>query len=260
MFKDRLVVLKAFGVLVVGLLASLALAQASVGVSERPHLVDGEGMSLYVFLPDAEHEEGSACYDDCAEAWPPLITDEGTDASDGVDADLLGTIEREDGALQVTYDGWPLYYFVQDEEPGDVAGQGVGENWYLMAPDGTVIGADLEGEGDDAADEGSEMDMAALMDQGEPLYDRHCADCHGADGDEANGSHVVRITEAERTVADPNRLIRQMMYGGAYMPSFGDTFSNDDFIAIATYVRNSFGFDEGPVSREEVVEERERFD
>lgn len=105
--------------------------------SEGRFLTDAEGMSLYLF--EADSPGTSTCYDACVEAWPPLLT-EGTPTTGGeVDAGKLGTTERKDGSMQVTYNGWPLYYFVKDQAPGDITGQdveGFGAEWYLVAPSG----------------------------------------------------------------------------------------------------------------------------
>jgi predicted lipoprotein with Yx(FWY)xxD motif len=63
-------------------------------------------------------------------------------AGEGVEADKLGTAERKDGGIQVTYGGSPLYYFIQDDEAGSVSGQGsagFGGAWYLVRPDGEKI-------------------------------------------------------------------------------------------------------------------------
>ena len=114
-------------------------------------LVDGEGMTLYVFDPD---EQGpSTCEDDCAEAWPPLIAEEPV-AGEGVDESLLGTAERPDGASQVTYDGWPLYGWASDQAPGDTTGQGVQDVWWVIAPDGAPL-RDADG-GDEESDQGGD--------------------------------------------------------------------------------------------------------
>lgn len=98
-------------------------------------VVDVEGMTLYVFLPD----DGGAptCTEGCAQAWPPLAGP--ATGGEGVDASLLGTAEHPSGLTMVTYGGWPLYHFANDAAPGDVNGQGVGDNWYVIAPDGTPI-------------------------------------------------------------------------------------------------------------------------
>lgn len=98
-------------------------------------LVDGDGITLYMFIPD---EQGpSVCNDDCAGNWPPLTSDAA--AGDGLDASLLSSAVRDDGAEQVTYDGWPLYYFGGDAAAGDVNGQGVGDVWFVISPTGEPI-------------------------------------------------------------------------------------------------------------------------
>lgn len=107
------------------------------------YIADAAGMSLYMFENDERGVNGTAavsnCYDQCAENWPPLITDGEAEAGDGVQADLIGTTERTDGSMQLTYGGYPLYYFVRDEGAGNTAGQGVGEVWFLVSPAGEII-------------------------------------------------------------------------------------------------------------------------
>jgi len=58
---------------------------------------------------------------------------------EGVPNDRLDNIRREDGYLQVTYNGWPLYYFAPDETPGDTLGQGVGDVWFVVSPAGKAV-------------------------------------------------------------------------------------------------------------------------
>lgn len=116
-----------------------APAAAGLGVAESSdgeHLVDADGNSLYLFVPD---EQGaSTCYDSCAATWPPL---EGPlEAGAGVDPDMVGTVTRDDGVEQVTYNGWPLYLYAADSAPGDTNGQGVGGVWYLVDSAGDAIG------------------------------------------------------------------------------------------------------------------------
>jgi predicted lipoprotein with Yx(FWY)xxD motif len=100
-------------------------------------VVDAEGRTLYVFLVDEGTE--STCYDDCEASWPPLTVEGDPAAGEGIDASLLGTTEREDGSVQVTLDGHPLYYFAADETADDVNGQGVGDVWYVVSPEGEAI-------------------------------------------------------------------------------------------------------------------------
>ena len=70
-------------------------------------LVDGAGMSLYMFTKDSAKPSTSVCYDKCAVAWPPLYAEGALTAGPGVDQALLGTTSRKDGKLQATYNGWP---------------------------------------------------------------------------------------------------------------------------------------------------------
>ena len=116
-----------------------AARQATVQVADTDLgevLVDGQGRTLYLFDPD---EQGaSTCYDDCAESWPPLLDDDPV-AGEGAEEALLGTTEREDGQTQVTYDSWPLYHWIGDEQPGDVEGQGVQDVWWVIAVDGQPL-------------------------------------------------------------------------------------------------------------------------
>lgn len=100
------------------------------------HLVDGKGMTVYLFTPDEGGE--STCTGGCAENWPPVAGDH-PDAGRGVDAALVGTTDREDGSTQLTYNGWPLYYFSGDESAGDAAGQGINDAWFVVGPDGEPI-------------------------------------------------------------------------------------------------------------------------
>ena len=113
--------------------ATVALGESSLGQI----LVDGDGMTLYMFVPDAQGP--STCTEGCLEAWP-MVQGPAT-AGTGVDAALLATAPRpEDGTEQATCDGWPLYTFAQDAAAGDVTGQGVGGNWYVLDATCTPVG------------------------------------------------------------------------------------------------------------------------
>jgi predicted lipoprotein with Yx(FWY)xxD motif len=113
--------------------ADLAVADSDYGEI----LVDGAGMTLYLFTEDRDGR--SVCEDDCAAAWPPLTVDHEPVADEGVDGGLLGTTERADGSTQVTYAGWPLYTWAQDQQPGDITGQGVQEVWFVVSPAGDAV-------------------------------------------------------------------------------------------------------------------------
>lgn len=99
-------------------------------------LVNDAGLSLYGFLPD---EGGIAtCGGGCAQAWPPILLPS-ADLPDGLDASLFSVTDAADGGSQLVANGWPLYLFAGDAAPGDITGQGSGGNWFLIAPDGSLI-------------------------------------------------------------------------------------------------------------------------
>jgi len=105
-------------------------------------LVDDKGMTLYLFTKDTPNTTN--CYDKCATAWPPLLTTGSPMAGAGVDATKLGTTTRKEGTTQVTYNGWPLYYYVKDTKPGDVTGQNVGSVWFVISPAGDKVASATE--------------------------------------------------------------------------------------------------------------------
>jgi predicted lipoprotein with Yx(FWY)xxD motif len=116
-------------------------AGASVNLTQNDQLgsflADDKGMTLYLFTKDSPNT--TVCYEKCAVAWPPLLTTGDPVAGEGVDASLLGTIERTDGTIQVTYNGWPLYYYEKDKAPGDVVGQDVGGVWFVVSAAGDQV-------------------------------------------------------------------------------------------------------------------------
>ena len=99
-------------------------------------LFDRRGQAIYLF--DVEATTEPRCYDACADAWPPVLTDGDPLAGDGVKASLLGTTRRNDGTTQVTYGGHPLYFYAH-EGAREVKCHDVflnGGNWYAVQPDG----------------------------------------------------------------------------------------------------------------------------
>jgi len=101
-------------------------------------LADGDGNVLYMFDNDTQGAGASSCYDGCADNWPPLTVDDEAVAGENVTAELT-TFERGDGSTQVAANGWPLYTFANDENPGDTTGQGVGDIWWVLDPAGNPV-------------------------------------------------------------------------------------------------------------------------
>ncbi|WP_304455498.1 hypothetical protein [Nocardiopsis sp. YSL2] len=115
-------------------------------------LVDDEGFTLYRFEQDSADPPEATCFDDCAETWPPALAMSEFDFSDGLDASLFDSVERENRLDQVTLNGWALYRYAEDGAPGDVNGHGVNDVWFAITPTGAIAG-DGTGTGDGGADD-----------------------------------------------------------------------------------------------------------
>jgi predicted lipoprotein with Yx(FWY)xxD motif len=117
-------------------------AEAAISVAEDAKLgkilVDGKGMTLYMFTKD--EADKSNCSGKCIDNWPPLLTQGHPTLGDGVDASLVGTAPMPDGTMIVTYNHMPLYLWIKDKAPGDTTGQGNNNVWYVVSPAGKPIG------------------------------------------------------------------------------------------------------------------------
>ncbi|WP_309066572.1 COG4315 family predicted lipoprotein [Microbacterium sp.] len=98
-------------------------------------VVDGEGMTVYMFDKDTQGADKSACEGECLQNWPVVTVDSESPEVEGVTGEV-GTIAGPDGEMQLTLNGWPLYYFAGDSAAGDVKGQGVNDVWWVLSPDG----------------------------------------------------------------------------------------------------------------------------
>jgi predicted lipoprotein with Yx(FWY)xxD motif len=115
--------------------ASGATVNATAVGSIGTVLVAGSnGMTVYTFAKDVKGSGASACTGACITTWPALTVPAGTTltAGSGVTG-KLGTITRsDDGRLQVTYNGLPLYFFSGDHAAGDA--NGVYTSWSAVKP------------------------------------------------------------------------------------------------------------------------------
>jgi predicted lipoprotein with Yx(FWY)xxD motif len=91
-------------------------------------------MTVYTFTTDVANSGKSACTAACLVKWPALMVPAGTTPTAGTGVTgTLGTITRaDDGTLQVTYNGLPLYFYQGDKAPGDTTGSY--PNWNLVKP------------------------------------------------------------------------------------------------------------------------------
>ena len=98
-------------------------------------LVNSSGQTLYL---DVNDKSGHfACTGQCAAAWPVLKTSGKPKAAGKAKAANLGTV-KHGNATQVTYNGHPLYTFVQDSKSTPTSGEGV-NGFYVVSPSGSKI-------------------------------------------------------------------------------------------------------------------------
>lgn len=122
--------------------AALGVASSALGQI----VVDGKGMSIYLYDKDTQNSGSSSCSGPCAAKWPAVTADSATPTVQGVTG-KVGTIKGVDGKTQVTLNGWPLYYFAGDSKAGDTNGQGVGKIWWVLTADGAKVGGAAPSDG-----------------------------------------------------------------------------------------------------------------
>jgi predicted lipoprotein with Yx(FWY)xxD motif len=95
-------------------------------------LVDGKGMTVYV---DEKDKPGAPnCTGSCLTVWPPVPAPATFVPGSGVTATKFGDATASDGTKQLTVDGAPLYYWMNDKKAGDTTGQDV-NGFYVVGPD-----------------------------------------------------------------------------------------------------------------------------
>jgi predicted lipoprotein with Yx(FWY)xxD motif len=96
-------------------------------------LVDAQGHTLYRFTPESNGK--IACAGGCTPTWPPLTVPSGQQLQgQGSLSGALATVQRPDGAMQATYNGWPLYRYAGDTASGTANGQGIAGKWFAVTP------------------------------------------------------------------------------------------------------------------------------
>jgi len=114
---------------------------ATVNLKKTKVLVGPNGLTLY--HQTTENTGAISCKAACLTAWPPLLLPSGMKKPAGGKGvvDKLGVISRPDiskTARQVTYDGWPLYYWKNDTKPGQATGQGI-FHFFVVPPAPMVV-------------------------------------------------------------------------------------------------------------------------
>ena len=114
--------------------AQMSSTQYSVNVASKAglgsYLTNATGFALYTFARDIPSNGTSKCTGECLQYWPVFYVANLTLPS-SLSATSFTVITRPDGSKQLAYDGWPLYYFINDKNPGDTNGQGVENLWSV---------------------------------------------------------------------------------------------------------------------------------
>ena len=91
-----------------------------------------------------------------------------------------------------------------------------------------------------------------VMKLGATIYSKHCADCHGKQGQGVPSIYPVLAGNRNVTLSNTSNLL-QIVKGGGFapstaanprpygMPPFAQTLKDDELAAVITYVRNSWG-------------------
>jgi predicted lipoprotein with Yx(FWY)xxD motif len=107
---------------------------ATVGTQGTLVVASSNGMTVYTFTKDVANSGASTCTGGCLTKWPALTVPAGSTptGASGVTG-KIGTITRaDDGTLQVTYNGLPLYFYAGDKAAGDA--NGIYTNWLAVKP------------------------------------------------------------------------------------------------------------------------------
>lgn len=101
------------------------------------YVTDSAGNALYML---EGNRDGTKCTGACLEAWPPLLVgDAQPTAGPSLEASMVASMKRPDGAMQVTYNNHPLHRYAADTGRGRTAGHDVHDQWggwYLLTPRG----------------------------------------------------------------------------------------------------------------------------
>jgi predicted lipoprotein with Yx(FWY)xxD motif len=103
-----------------------------------PVITDQDGHTLYLLLTD--RRSAPTCIEECTGLWAPAEYREGMSALGDVDASLIGSVTREDGLIQLTYNSWPLYRYRGDAQRGDIEGHGQLNVWFAIGAAGEAVG------------------------------------------------------------------------------------------------------------------------
>lgn len=110
----------------------------STTITSLGTVLTSDGFTLYRYSKDSAKPPKSNCLGKCAITWPPVVHD-GPIGTNVIDPTMMGSMRRPDGTEQLTINGWPVYRYVRDTEPGLMTGQGIDDAWSAIGIDGKPV-------------------------------------------------------------------------------------------------------------------------
>ena len=105
---------------------TIVITKTKPGIGQ--YLANPKGMTLYTYNGDTANT--SNCTGSCLAIWPAYVD---TGSTTGLPVNF-GVIKRKDnGQMQFTYKGLPLYFYVGDKQAGQVTGNGI-TGFYVAKP------------------------------------------------------------------------------------------------------------------------------
>lgn len=95
--------------------------------------------------------------------------------------------------------------------------------------------------------------------RGEEIFNNVCIACHQPDGKGIEGIYLPLADNPALLQEDPTYLITVILNGRGGMPTFANTYDDEEVAAIATYVRQAWDNDASPVTAEQVAAVRAQY-
>ena len=111
---------------------------------------------------------------------------------------------------------------------------------------------------------------APVLERGGRIYERHCASCHGAQGEGVAGAYPPLAGNRAVTLRETTNLVQIVLHGGYApatkanprpfgMPPFATVLSDSEVAAVISYVRSAWSNRAGPVSELAVTQQRSSY-
>lgn len=110
----------------------------SVGVAYKPsigiYLTNSTGFALYIRSTDAPNSGNTTCNTSVCESNWPAFYESSLTLPQGLSSTEFSTVTPYNSTKITTFDGYALFYWVHDTQPGDTTGQGIGGFYVATLP------------------------------------------------------------------------------------------------------------------------------